>query len=233
MAHHAANSSSARAQLEAVLNGGLRLDFTPQAELHDGEVRHSAVLILFGELDTLPAGHASAPSDGPVPAELDVLLTRRAPRMGHHAGQIAFPGGGVEAGDPDRTATALREAQEETGLDPSGVDVLGTMPEVHIAVSNNLVTPVVGWWRYPTTVSPDENESVEVFRTPVAELLAPAARGTSVLRRSTGVYRAPAFQLGPQYGEHIVWGFTAMMLSSLFDSAGWEVPWDRTREFEL
>lgn len=208
---------------------GLRLQFPPQGALADAPLRHSAVLILFGALDRKPAvGGATT-----VPPELDVLLTRRADRMRHHAGQIAFPGGGVEAGDADAAATALREAQEETGLEPAGVEVLGMLPEVHIPVSNNLVTPVVGWWRLPSAVAADHSESVEVFRTPVAELLSPRARGTSVLTRSGYHHRGAAFKLGHQFGSRIVWGFTGILLATLFDELGWSEPWDAGREFPV
>lgn len=222
-----------RAQLEAAIDRGLGIDFTPQGSLGDHGLRRSAVLILFGTLDRLPAGHAGAAALDHVPAGLDVLLTRRSERLGHHAGQIAFPGGGAESGDSGPAATALREAQEETGLLPDGVDVLGELPEFHIPVSNNLVTPVLGWWRLPSSVAADEDESVDVFRVPVAKLLAPEARGTSVLHREGRVFRGAAFRLGPQYGEHLVWGFTGMLLSSIFDEVGWAVPWDRERVFEV
>src|SRR5690606_35885315 len=105
--------------------------------------------------------------------ELDVLLTRRSNGLRNHAGQIAFPGGGVDHTDHDRIATALREAHEETGLDPTGIDVLGTLREAHIPVSNYVVTPVLGWWRLPSEVAADHSESIEVFRVPVAELIDP------------------------------------------------------------
>lgn len=207
--------------------------YRPQGELVDRPLRRSAVLILFGALDRTPAAGLTE-TVSTVPPELDVLLTRRADGMRTHAGQIAFPGGGAEpqdGGDPSRTA--LREAAEETGLDPAGVEVLGSLPEVLIPVSNNLVTPVVGWWRLPSKVAADHAESVEVFRIPVAELLDPAARGTSVLKRARHTYRGPAFLLGEQFGEHLVWGFTSMLLSSLFDELGWAVPWDEDRVFPV
>lgn len=224
-------SSVARRQLEHGIERGFDSPFAGQGAPAQGdEVRRSAVLVLFGELDRVLA---RPPARHPVPPELDVLLLRRSDGLRNHAGQIAFPGGGVEPGDADRTATALREAQEETGLDPAGVDVLGLLPEAHIPVSNYLVAPVLGWWRSPSAVAADRSESVEVFRVPVAELLEPAARGTSRLRHSGRIYRGPAFELGPQFGGHIVWGFTAMLLDGIFDSVGWTEPWDRTRIFEV
>ena len=220
--------------LRGLMRRGVGLDFDPQGPLADRPMRRSAVLILFGALDSVPASGSAMP----VAAELDVLLTRRATGMRHHAGQIAFPGGGTDPEDADAAATALREAHEETGLDPAGIEVLGELPNIHLPVSNNLVTPVIGWWHDPSEVSADHTESVDVFRAPVAELLDPAARGTSVLTRATQAgttitHRGAAFRLAPRLGEHIVWGFTGILLATLFDELGWSRPWDATREFAV
>ena len=223
-------TAQARQQLAAGLQAGFEIPFSAQTlRTADVEARNSAVLILFGALDDVPA---SAPI-AEVSSYLDVLLLRRSNGLRNHAGQIAFPGGGVDLGDTDRVATALREAQEETGLIPSGVDVLGTLPEVHIPVSNYLVTPVLGWWRLPSKVAADHSESVQVFRVPVAELLDPANRGTSLLNRDGHSFSGPAYQLGERFGGHILWGFTAMLLTGIFDSLGWSQPWNRERVFEI
>lgn len=228
--------------LRALMGRGMTLDFRPPGPAADRPLRRSAVLILFGALDRVPAAPGTAGSGADsVPAvapELDVLLTRRATGMRHHAGQIAFPGGGWEPGDADSAATALREAQEETGLDPAGVEVLGELPEIHLPVSNNRVTPVIGWWHAPSEIAADHTESVDVFRAPVAELLDPAARGTSVLSRrsATGpeiTHRGDAFKLAPRLGGHIVWGFTGILLATLFDELGWARPWDPDHEFPV
>lgn len=221
--------ADAQRELRELMSRDLTLQFPPQGALADTPLRRSAVLILFGALDRTPAEGASFS----VPPELDVLLTRRADRMRHHAGQIAFPGGGVEPGDADRAATALREAQEETGLDPAGVEIFGSLPEVHIPVSNNLVTPVVGWWQLPSKVAADHSESVEVFRAPVAELLDPSARGTSVLRGPNATHRGAAFELSDRFGGRVVWGFTGILLATIFDELEWAVPWDPDRELPV
>lgn len=222
--------AEAKEALRRLVEGGIEIDYVPPSVRASGAVRparQSAVLILFGALDRTP----SAATHSTVPPELDVLLMRRSNKLRHHAGQISFPGGGVEAGDADLVETALREAQEETGLDPTGVEILGMLPEMIIPISNNIVTPVVGWWVRPTPVSADHSESVEVFRAPVSEMLHPNNRWMSVIRRHEDSFRGQAFELQPS--GHIVWGFTGMILASLYDQLGWTVPWDTSREFPV
>ncbi|MGX1584370.1 NUDIX hydrolase [Microbacterium sp. NPDC055502] len=196
----------------------------PIPPLADPRTAHdAAVLILFGVLDRTPAPAA----DTAVSRDLDVLLQRRAPTLSSHPGQVSFPGGRVEPTDADAVATALREAEEETGLDPAGVEVLSTLPVIPLAASNHLVTPVLAWWQSPSrVVAVDHAETVEVFRVPVAQLLDPATRFTSTLSRMGRTFRGPAFDVDGT----IVWGFTAMVLDALFDATGWTVPWDATVE---
>jgi 8-oxo-dGTP pyrophosphatase MutT (NUDIX family) len=168
--------------------------------------RRAAVLVLFGE----------TPEQGP-----DVLLQERAGGPGVHAGQVSFPGGGHEAHDDDLVATALREAAEETGLDPAGVDPLALLPQLYISASGYLVTPVVGYWRAPTPVRVmDRAESTSVLRVPVADLADPAHR--IVVRHPSGI-ELPAFDVAGM----VVWGFTAGLLDVLLRLGGWERPWSR------
>lgn len=188
--------------------------------------RHAAVLVLFGVLDALPA-HARGAA---VARELDVLLVRRADTLRQHPGQVSFPGGRLDPQDDGPVAAALREAEEETGLDPSGVEVLGTFPARPLPVSGHLVTPVLGWWGRPSPVRVvDHRESAAVFRAPVADLLDPARRRTVAFARAGTVHRTPAFLLD----DHVVWGFTALVLDQLFDELGWTRPWDRDRTIEV
>lgn len=185
--------------------------------------RKAAVLLLFGALDDIDAASAKPL----VSADLDVLLVERATTLNDHPGQVAFPGGGVDLADDSVVAAALREAQEETGLDPLGVEVLGNLPEVPLSVSNFMVTPVLGWWARQTPVDVvDYGESAQVFRVPVRDLLDPDNRFTAVLKREKVTYRGPAFAVNGV----VVWGFTAGILSYVFDELGWAVPWDEQRE---
>jgi 8-oxo-dGTP pyrophosphatase MutT (NUDIX family) len=192
--------------------------------------RSAAVLMLFGVLDAVPSAHQA----GAVPRDLDVLLLERSPALRSHPGQVAFPGGRSDPGDADAVATALREAQEETGLDPAGVEVLGALERIPLAYSGHLVTPVLAWWRHPSPVGVvDEAESSAVFRAPVADLLDPAHRGVTVIRRDGQEWRGPGFLVGDETGDHLVWGFTAMLLDGLFTRLGWTEPWDDGRELPL
>nr|WP_166781599.1 CoA pyrophosphatase [Curtobacterium sp. WW7] len=190
--------------------------------------RQAAVLMLFGALDHVPSGRPARSTD--VPRDLDVLLLARASTLRSHAGEVAFPGGRVDPGDADVVAAALREAREETGLDVSGVDVLGSATPVPLAHSRHLVTPVLGWWRAPSPIRVvDEAESAAVFRTQVADLLDPANRGVTEFRREGRTWRGPAFTVRADSGSYVVWGFTATLLDGLFDRVGWTEPWDHER----
>jgi len=215
---------TAWAQLARVASSG------PSVELpRVPDARPAAVLVLFGVLDGLPSDHDA--QTAAVSRDLDLLLLARATTLRSHPGQVAFPGGRVDPGDDGPVAAALREAQEETGLDPLGVDVLGTLDDIPLEHSGHLVTPVLGWWRQPSPVRVvDVAESAAVFRAPVADLLNPANRGSTVIRREGRTWRGPGFQVS---GGHIVWGFTGMLLDGLFDRLGWTEPWDETRELAL
>lgn len=195
--------------------------------------RRAAVLMLFGVLDGRPSDHAAQATA--VSRDLDVLLLERASTLRSNPGQVAFPGGRIDPDDDGSVAAALREAQEETGLDPSGVEVLGALENVPLAFNRHVVTPVLAWWREPTPVRVvDVAESADVFRAPVADLLDPAKRGVTVIRRDGQEWRGPGF-LVPRAGggDHLVWGFTAMLLDGLFDRLGWTEPWDATHELPL
>jgi 8-oxo-dGTP pyrophosphatase MutT (NUDIX family) len=170
-----------------------------------GGGRPSAVLILFGN----------------GPAGPDLLLVQRSPLLRRHAGQPAFPGGAIDETDGGPVAAALREAAEEAGVDPSGVQVLEVLPELFIPRSGFSVTPVLAWWRHPAPVEPgDPAEITSVARVPIADLADPANR--LMTRYPSGV-AGPAFRVGGM----LVWGFTAMIVDRLLAIGGWERPWDR------
>ena len=178
--------------------------------------RASAVLVLFGE-----GPH------GP-----DLLLIERARSLRSHAGQPSFPGGALDPEDGDPAGegplrAALREAQEETGLDPAGVQIFGVLPKLYIPVSGFVVTSVLGWWRKPSPVSAvNPAEVAAVARVPLSELTDPANR----LR-----VRHPSGHVGPGFlvADTLVWGFTAGVIDGILRMAGLERPWDRGQVVEL
>jgi 8-oxo-dGTP pyrophosphatase MutT (NUDIX family) len=195
----------------AELPGTVRAEQLSRFVPPPGAGRHSAVLMLFGE----------------GPAGRDVLLIERAHDMRSHAGQPAFPGGMVDAEDPGPVAAALREAVEETGLDPAGVHVLGVLPDLWLPPSEVVVTPVLAWWRQPSRVAVvDPREVASVHRVPLEHLLDPANR----LR-----VRHPAGYVGAAFTVNglLVWGFTAGLLDRVLELAGWERPWDAGRVADL
>jgi 8-oxo-dGTP pyrophosphatase MutT (NUDIX family) len=166
--------------------------------------RRSAVLILFGE----------------GPGGPDVLLIEKSAHLRSHAGQPAFPGGGADAGEDYPVGTALREAQEEVGVDPASVRVLATLPELFLGPSDNIVVPVVGWWDDPRDIATgDPREVARVARVPLAELVDPANRFR---------VRHPAGYVGPAFGVAgmVVWGFTAGLLDAVLEAAGLNRPWN-------
>lgn len=179
--------------------------------------RPAAVLVLVG---------GTGVSDG------TVLFVERAHTMRNHPGQLAFPGGRVDPDDATLAAAALREGQEETGLDPVGVDVLGVVPAAHVAVSGYDVSAVVGWWRAPSPVGiGDPREVAQVVTAPLSRLLDAEHRVT--VRHRSG-YRGPGFWiLGAEDEPLLVWGLTAHLLEGVLELAGWNRPWDRTREIDV
>ncbi|WP_181787269.1 NUDIX hydrolase [Streptomyces phytophilus] len=178
--------------------------------------RPAAVLVLFGDGD-----------DGP-----ELLLTERAGSLRSHAGQPSFPGGSLDPEDGDPAGegplrAALREAEEETGLDPAGVQVFSVLPRLYIPVSGFVVSPVLGWWREPSPVGVvDPAETARVFSVTVADLTDPANRAMAVHPRG---HLGPAFLVG----SALVWGFTAGVIDRILHLAGWERPWDRERRVPL
>ena len=173
--------------------------------------RASAVLVLF--------------ADGP--GGPDLLFIQRSEVLRLHAGQPAFPGGAIDAGDSGPVGAALREAVEEVGLDPAGVDVVGILPEAFIPRTGFRVVPVLAWWRRPSAVAPvDAGEVAAVERISVAELADPAAR---LMVRVPDGRTTPAFRVRGM----LIWGFTAALVDRLLDLAGWAKPWDNTVIIDL
>lgn len=145
-------------------------------------------------------------------AGLNVVLTRRSAELKHHPGQIAFPGGKVEASDASREAAALREAQEEIGLDPAAVSLIGALP-CHETVTRFEVTPIVGLITGHFEPVPEAGEVDEVFEVPLAFVMDPA---NLVIRGRVWHGSMRHYYVIP-YGPYYIWGATARMLKMMSD----------------
>jgi 8-oxo-dGTP pyrophosphatase MutT (NUDIX family) len=147
-------------------------------------------------------------ADGPTGAE--VLLTRRSQDLRHHRGEVSFPGGRLDAGET-AIEGALREADEEVGLDPSAVTVVGELDHLSTVVSRSYIVPVVGTLASPVPLVPASPEVERVFWLPLAELVRPDTY------RSERWGRAPTDRLLHffELDDETVWGATAHMLVDL------------------
>ncbi|HYI62138.1 MAG TPA: CoA pyrophosphatase [Acidimicrobiales bacterium] len=141
-----------------------------------------------------------------------VVLTRRSLAMRAHAGEVSFPGGRAEVGDADLVATALREAEEEIGLDPATVEVVGELDHLATLTSGSFIVPWVGVMAGPPELRPESSEVDTVLHVPLSELMSP------------GVFREERWSFGPTTSRPIVffdivgdtvWGATAAMLRQL------------------
>ncbi|HHE41118.1 MAG TPA: CoA pyrophosphatase [Dehalococcoidia bacterium] len=143
--------------------------------------------------------------------ELHVLLTERTEEVGSHKGQVCFPGGSVHPDDKNLLETALREAWEETGIDPADVDIIGEIDDNVVASTGYVITPFVGFVPYPYPFSPNVSETKEIFFVPLSLLM-----DESRFRDQERVIGPYSYQ-GPvcDYDGHIIWGATARILKHL------------------
>ncbi|CAN3131164.1 NUDIX hydrolase [Mycobacterium sp. smrl_JER01] len=187
-----------------------------------GSRRDAAVLVLFsGPADGAP---------GTLPDDSDLLVTVRASTLRHHAGQAAFPGGAADPGDRSPVHTALREATEETGIDPGRLRPLATLDKMFIPPSGFHVVPVLAYSPDPGPVAVvDESETALVARVPVRAFVNPENRIMVYRKENTRRSVGPAFLLN----EMMVWGFTAQVIAAMLEVAGWAVPWESDDVYEL
>jgi len=153
-----------------------------------------------------------------------VLLTERSARLRNHAGQVSFPGGHIEAGDPGPAAAALREAREEIGLDEGLVSVSGYLPD-HIVITGFRITPVVGFVQAGFTLLPDHEEVQGTFEVPL-DYVFDAANFRRERRRLLRSGEEVEFWDIPFEG-HTIWGATAGMLLTLYRLCVGPLPFER------
>lgn len=161
--------------------------------------------------------------EGLIPAAVLLLLTnrggahivfaKRTERVAHHKGQFSFPGGIVETWDGSRLETALREAQEEIGLPPSAVAILGTLDDTETRATQFVITPFVGLIRDPVSYTPDGREIERVLEVPLEALLEPANFRVEMWERNGEVQPVYFYE----YDGETIWGATARILKQFLD----------------
>lgn len=191
---------------------GDRSRVVPEIDEDGNPPRYSAVLVLL-------SGDPTAEGDS-LPEDAKVLLTHRTPTMRNHSGQIAFPGGMREPYDAGPIDTAVREATEETGLDPETITPLAVMQPLYIQRSSIAVVPVLAYWHSPHHVHPATGENDWVHPVSIPHLVNPESRMAVEFLGWSG----PAFIVGTM----VLWGFTGGVIDTLLRTAGWEKPWNRT-----
>lgn len=144
------------------------------------------------------------------PGDPGIVLTQRTDHLRDHAGQISFPGGRVEAGDPSLVATALREAEEEIGLDPAAVELIGEL-RPYDTITGFRIHPLVGWIAPPFDPVPDAFEVADVFEVPLSFVLDAANHRRQTYRR--GPHTRSYYVL--PFANRFIWGATAGILVNL------------------
>lgn len=169
-------------------------DLQPE-HLPEGGLRHAAVLVPLLERD----------------GEICLLFTKRPMELRRHAGQVCFPGGRIDESDADDLAAALRETEEEIGLPPGNVEVLGRLDETLVLVSSFRLTPWVGRVPYPFPYAPHAQEVEEIIVVPLRELSAPGAHRT----QEVVAYGIPHEVHFYDVKGQVIWGATARVVTQL------------------
>lgn len=188
--------------LEALIHR--RLTSRDRRVLEEPRWRRAAVLVPLYDTD-----------EGPF-----VLFTRRTDTVEHHKGQISFPGGAADPADPDVLTTALRETEEELGIPPTDVKVLGTLDDVPTVVSGFVITPFVGIIPHPYPLRVSPVEIAEVLFVPVSVFRDPAKMRVEERDREGERIKVYFYY----HGRHEIWGATARIMKSFIDAVFEEHP---------
>ncbi len=176
-------------------------------------VRHAAALILLYESRPGLQSRQDAGTKVPAYSDYNIVLTVRRHDLLHHPGQISLPGGGIDEGEMAEAAS-LREAEEEIGVDPASVRILGSLTPLYVIVSGFVVTPFVGVVDRRPEFRPEAREVAEILEVPLTQLTDPARRMRGNRTREGYLIDFPYILVEP---HHQVWGATAMMLSEFVE----------------
>lgn len=201
-------TSSLKVYLKTILSGELPGNKAHQKLLPPGRilrvpetdrnlVTQSSVLVLL------------FPENG----KLFTCLTKRPSTMKNHPGQISFPGGKVEQEDESAERTALREAQEEVGIRPSQIEILGKLSDFYLEVSRFTIQPFLAWCDSQPFFEANNNEVDELILFPISDFVVDEQIRETQLQTVTGMLRIKYFP----YEGHVVWGATAMILAELIE----------------
>ena len=173
---------------------------------------HSAKCVLEKRKTATVEDHSMSPAAVllvlyPVDGELRIVLQKRSQHVEHHKGEISFPGGIVDEDDQSRLDTALREADEEMGIHPGDVKVLGRLDDTP-TISDFMISTFVGSIPYPYTFTPSEVEVAEVLLVPISHLRKPTSFRDDVRLENGEFHRMPIYV----YDGHVIFGATARIL---------------------
>ncbi len=178
---------------------GAALSARPPRTAAEWEARPAAVLVPLYRRD----------------GEWHLLFTQRTDHLDEHKGQVAFPGGKIDPGDASPTAAALREADEEIGLRPADVSVIGALDEL-ITVTQWRISPIVGTFHYPYDFVINTHECSAVFGVSLRWLADPANVEARLSQPPIGGRQVPVYYYR-EYEGHIIWGATARMVRMLLE----------------
>lgn len=145
--------------------------------------------------------------------EIKIVFIRKPFHNGVHGGQISLPGGRIEESDNSSFHAALRETEEEIGVGPDDITILGSLSSLYVPASKFLVFPVVGYIDFKPEFQPSPDEVQQIIEVPLQKLLDPDNIGTKVLIRDCKPFKAPAFNVD----DHLIWGATAMILGEFVE----------------
>jgi len=145
--------------------------------------------------------------------EINIVFIRKPFHNGVHGGQISLPGGRIEESDTSSFHAALRETEEEIGVKPDNITILGSLSSLFVPASRFMVFPVVGYIDFKPVFQPNPDEVQQIIEVPLQKLIDPDNIGTKVLVKDCRPFKAPAFNID----DHLIWGATAMILGEFVE----------------